>query len=76
MFPGNFIAKKTAIVILCKKMLTFSSSCLTSKHSYEQKQLRTQTRCQNTDDSAEVNEMQLQSAILSLDWIWGTSEKQ
>lgn len=60
-----------------KDVNIFSSShCLTSKHSYEQKQVRTQTRCQNTNDSAEANEMQLQSAILSLDRIGGTTEKQ
>lgn len=51
------------------------SYCLTSKHSCEQKQVRTGTRCQNTNDSAEVNEMQLQSTILSLDWIGGTTAK-
>lgn len=53
-----------------------SSYCFISKHSCEQKQVRTWTRCQNTNDSAEVNEMQLQRAVLSLDWIGGAIEKQ
>lgn len=53
-----------------------SSYCLTSKHSCEQKQVRTGTRCQNTNGSAEVNEMQLQSANLNLSWIGETTEKQ